>query len=251
MNELIQAEKQYNQYPDIISFDEKNPTVRSPFAVTDLFFYQTRDTIQDIDLFRNFLRNAESRFRASREYKAYKSYLIEYLGINRCQVFGNITMEDADIELHHNIIGLFDICLLITLHTINTVGKITTFDLIQLLIMEHWNNRVGVTFLSKTAHQMFTNDPNGYIPPEMTFGAWWELLDKYKYGITYDLANKIIKYISKYKDKLPLSVDIPHQEQIIGYAYFNEYGWPKEDCGYLPAGEFVETEGGTYAEYGF
>ena len=91
MNELSVINQEYNQYPDIISFDDKNPTVRSPYAVTDLLFYQTRESLQDIDLFRNFIRNAEMRFRSSREYKAYKAYLIEYLGINRCQVFGNIT----------------------------------------------------------------------------------------------------------------------------------------------------------------
>ena len=38
---------------------------------------------------------------------------------------------------------------------------------------------------------MFTNDPEAYIPPDMTFGKWWELLSKFRYGITYDIANKI------------------------------------------------------------
>ena len=44
-------------------------------------------------------KNAESMFRASAAYKLYKSYLIEYLGINRCQVFGNVTVDDAKREL--------------------------------------------------------------------------------------------------------------------------------------------------------
>ena len=74
--------------------------------------------------------------------------------------------------------------------------------MIELLIREHYNNRVGVTFLSKTAHQMYTNDPDGYIPPDMTFGRWWELLSIYKYGITYDIANKVIKYIQKYQNEI-------------------------------------------------
>ena len=236
MNEVV-VQNKYNNYPDIIQYDNINPVVRSPYATTDLYFYQTRETLQDIDTLRAFLKNAESRFRASREYKAYKSYLIEYLGIDRCQYFGNVTMEDLDdrgIELHHNVLGLFDICLLITLHIVNTVGVITTFDLIQLLIQEHNNNRVGVTFLSKTAHQIFTNDPEAYIPPEMTFGKWWELLYIYKYGITYDIANKVVKYINKAKSSMPTTINIPMQEEILSYAYFNEYGWPQEDCGFLP-----------------
>ena len=160
--EEIMIKDEYNYYPDIIVFDDKNPILRSPYATNDLIFYQTKETIMDIDNFRNFLKNAESRFRACKEYKAYKSYLME-MGIDRCQVFGNITAEDADIELHHNVLGLFDICLLITFHTINVIGKISTFDLIQLLIQEHYANRVGVTFLSRTAHQLFTADYNAYI----------------------------------------------------------------------------------------
>lgn len=251
MNE-IQVQSKYNTYPDIIQYDNINPVVRSPYATTDLYFYQTRETLQDVDTLRSFLKNAESRFRATREYKSYKSYLIEFLGIDRCQYFGNVTVEDADIELHHNVIGLFDICLLITLHVINTVGIISTFDLVQLLILEHRQNRVGVTFLSKTAHQQFTNDPDAYIPPEMTFGKWWELLSRYRYGITYDLANKVINYIKKYQSSRNISIDLSLQDSILSYANFNEYGMPIADCGSIPMEEINEmNEANGYSEYGF
>ena len=86
---LINNYQQYNLYPDIIQYNPNNPIVRSPNAVTDLYFYQTKETLMDVDVFRSFVKNAERRFRASKEYKAYKSYLIEYLGIDRCQILGN------------------------------------------------------------------------------------------------------------------------------------------------------------------
>ena len=250
MNELV-VQNEYNVYPEVIQFEEKNPTLRSPYAPNDLPFYQTRETLMDVDTFRNFLKNAESRFRASKEYKAYKSYLIESLGIDRCQIFGNVTVEDADIELHHNVLGLFDICLLITLHIVNTVGVITTFDLIQLLIQEHNNNRVGVTFLSKTAHQIFTNDPNGYIPPNMTFGKWWELLSIYRYGITYDLANKVIRYIQRSQNNENISINLQLQDTILSYANFNDYGMAIKDCGEIPLEINEVNEVNAYDEYGF
>lgn len=245
MNEIIQ---QFNQYPNIIDYNIKNPSLHSPYAPYDLPFYQTKETLMDVDTFRSFLKNAEQRFRASKEYKAYKSYLIENIGIDRCQILGNITIDDADIELHHNILGLFDICLLITSHIINTIGIITTFDLIELLIQEHYENRVGITFLSKTAHQLFTNDPNAYIPPEMTFGKWWELLTRYKYGITFDIANKVVRYLRKYQDSLPSSVDIRLQDQVLQWSQFNEYGVPPADCGSIPyENEF--SDGGYFNGY--
>ena len=244
MNELM-LNTEYNTYPSIIQYDKVNPILRSPNAVTDLYFYQTRDTFMDVDVYRNFLKNAESRFRASREYKLYKHYLIEYLGIDRCQIFGNITTEDADIELHHNVLGLFDICILISSHIVNTIGIISTFDLVQLLIQEHYANRVGVTFLSKTAHQKFTNDPNAYIPPDMTFGKWWELLSRYKYGITYDIANKVVRYTNKYQKELPPSVQIMQNDEILSYSYYNEYGMAPNLCGEIPyKKDFEENYGG-------
>lgn len=232
-NELILQTK-YNAYPDLIQYEAINPTIRSPQAVTDLFFYQTKETLMDVDTYRNFLKNVESRFRASREYKLYKHYLIECLGIDRCQIFGNISVDDAEIELHHNVLGLFDICLLISSHIINTIGIITTFDLIELLIREHYANRVGITFLSKTAHQKFTADPDAYLPPDMTFGKWWELLSLYRYGITYDIASKVIKYINKYNKELPPSVRIMQNDEILSYSYYNEYGMDPSKVGMLP-----------------
>ncbi|MBR6289220.1 MAG: hypothetical protein IKR19_07795 [Acholeplasmatales bacterium] len=242
-NEMVLS-TQYNEYPSIIQYEANNPIVRSPNATTDLYFYQTKETLMDVDVYRNFLKNAESRFRASKEYKLYKHYLIEYLGIDRCQIFGNITVDDAEIELHHNVLGLFDICLLISSHIVNTIGMITTFDLVELLIQEHYANRVGVTFLSKTAHQKFTNDPDGYLPPDMTFGKWWELLSRYKYGITYDIANKVIKYINKYNKELPPSVQIMQNDEILSYSYYNEYGVPPSQVGILPYKQEFENQYG-------
>lgn len=229
--ELVQYHPEYNQYPDIIITDEHNPTLRAPKSVLDLSMNQTRDSLSDPETFRNFIKSAERQFRASREYKAYKSYLMDTLSIDRCQILGNITAEDADIELHHNILGLYDIASLITLHYINTVGYINSMQLIQLLIMEHYNNRVGITFLSKTAHQIYTNDPNGYIPPEQTFGKWWELLSNYKYGITFDIAYKIINYLKKYQNRLPVSINLEQQEEILSWANYNTYG---DSLQYLP-----------------
>lgn len=207
----------------IITEDDINPRLCSPSSEFDLPFYQTRDTINDPERYKSFLKNAERRFRASKEYKMYKAYLMD-LGFDHCQVLGNIESGDkVDIELHHNILNLFDICILISEHMLNTVGYISTYDLIQLLIMEHFNNRVGVVFLSTTAHELYTNNPNAYIPPSMTFGKWWELLEKYKYGITYDIAKKLVEYINKYNNEIPCSIKILQQEQILNYAKYNEY----------------------------
>lgn len=238
----VQLYQQYNLYPDVITFDEINPTLRSPNSDFDLLFYQTRDTLMDVDVYRNFIKNCISRFRKSKYYKTYKSYLMS-MGMDRCQAMGNITSEDVGdtgIELHHNIINLFDIALMICEHTLNTIGFVSSFDIVQMLIFEHFNNNVPIVFLSETAHQLYTDDPNAYIPPEMTFGKWWNLVYKYRYGVTLDIAYKIVNYIKRYTDRIPISIDVTQQEQILSFAYYNEYGMPKEQCGYLPPFEQEE-----------
>lgn len=213
-----------NDNYSIYTEGELNPTIHSPSAPYDISFYSTKESLSDPEVYRNFIKNVETRFRNSPDYKTYKAYLMS-LGFDHCQIMGNIQSEDGvDIELHHNILSLFDDCILICEHVLNTVGRISTFDLIQLLIHEHKNNRIPCCFLSTTAHQMFTNDSESYIPPDMTFGRWWELLAKYKYGITFDIANKVNKYIYKYQSQLPPTVQIIPQEQILSFAYYNEYG---------------------------
>lgn len=224
-NQLVPMENQDTRY-EVITFDANNPSLRCSNSALDLPFYQTKETLSDPETYRNFIKNAESRFRRSKEYTAYKAYLMG-MGFDHCQIMGNIESDQGvDIELHHNILNLFDIFILICEHVLNTVGKISSFDLIQLVINEHFANRVGCCFLSTTAHQMFTDDSESYIPPDMTFGKWWELLAKYRYGITFDIANKINRYINKYQNNLPTTIQIMHQEEILNFAYYNEYGVP-------------------------
>lgn len=237
---------QYNLYPEIITVDMHNPTLRSPMSDYDLYFYETKETLMDVDLYKNFINYAVRQFRRCAEYKTYKSFLMS-LGFGQCQVLGNITDEDADIELHHNILGIHDIALMITEHVLNTVGMICTMDLIQLLILEHNANRIPIVFLSETAHEMYTVDPNGYIPPEMTFGKFWELLQRYRFGITLEIAYKMINYIRKWSMDTGISIDIAQEEQILSFAAYNTYGEPKENLGTLP---FKQNEGeDTYGYY--
>ena len=48
-----------------------NPTLRSPNTPFEQPFYQTRDTLTDVDTYSQFLKNAIRRFRSSRTYKNY------------------------------------------------------------------------------------------------------------------------------------------------------------------------------------
>ena len=212
--------------------DAFNPTLRSPNTAFEEPFYQTRDTFMDVDLYKSFLDNAISRFRHSKTYTNYKHYLYE-IGLNRCQLLGNVTSEVASIEMHHNFLNIFDIALLITENYINTIGYVCTFDVVQSLKEEHKNNNIPIVMLSKTAHQLFHNsDGEMIIPARMCFGYWLNLLNRYKYGITIDIANKVIRFLKESAEfeqhYIPENNKsqqlLALRDQIESWSYYNEYG---------------------------
>lgn len=181
--------------PGIVGYmDNDNPTIASPFSPFVIQFYQTIDSLNNIEDYRTFLKNVESAFRTSREYKSIKARLIES-GMTNCQVHGNLNSEMVDIEMHHNMLTLFDLSMIITEHMIRTTGKISSFDVVRLLIEAHNNNEVLLVMLSKTPHQMYHNNPEFFLPFEMCIGQPWVFLEKYKYGITQDIAYKILRYL--------------------------------------------------------
>ena len=196
MREKIRPIEIQKAIPDLAVYgDLINPTLYSPNSPFVLQFAQTRESLMDVDVYRNFLYSAITALRQSEFYKHYKAYLIS-LGINKCQMHPNIVADEdgpATLELHHHVITILDMALLITEHVLNTYGSITSFDLEELLRQAHKDNQLNVVFLCKTCHELYHNNSNGdfKLPFQMGFGKPFELLDKYKFGITRDFAMKL------------------------------------------------------------
>ena len=188
------------EFPDIHTYGDQNPTIVKEGYPFELPFYQTRSTLLDIEAYKAFLDNAITRFRRSKFYKNYKSFLMG-LGMNKCQFHGNINSEMATIEMHHNMLTIYDIAIILTEHQLNSVNKICTFDLVELLKKEHRKYRVQLTMLTLTAHQLLHNTQEFFVRPNMCFGNWKEFLELYKDGITRDIAQKIIYFLNRAIDE--------------------------------------------------
>ena len=185
--------------PEVFFISGSNPIISCSNSPMVIQFKQTKETLMNIDDYKAFLENAISNFRHSRTYKNYKSYLME-LGLNRCQVYGNITSEMATIEMHHNMLTIFDIAYIITNHVINTSSEgISTFDLVYLLNKAHIEHKVQLIMLSLTPHQMYHATDQLTFSPEMCFGDWYSFLKEYRYGISKDIAYKIIYYLKEFE----------------------------------------------------
>lgn len=217
---------------EYINTQDPIPAIYFPRCEYPLTFYQTRDTLADMDRYKAFIDNCTHRFRKSRTYKSYKSYLMS-MGLDRCQVIGNIQDGMANIEMHHNFLTIYDITILISQHILNTVGRCTTFDIVALLMQEHRNNNIPIVMLSETVHQLYHDNPDFYIPISMTFGKWWDLLIKYRYGITIDIAYKVVKYIQNCQRNNELnSVEFfKLSDDIKNWGEYNEYNYYNNYCG--------------------
>ena len=218
-----------NQIPDIYydGSHKFNPCIFSPNAPYAIFFEQTKDVLfSDTDLYKRFIENCIKNFRNMKVYTHYKGYLYD-LGLDRCQILGNITNKMASIEMHHNGITIFDIAVCICNHLLNTIDRVTTFDVISHLRRVHTMNMVPLVMLCKTMHQLEHNDDEFYVPVQMTFGDWSRFLEEYKYGITYGISKKIKFWIEK---SLQEQIDncvlnakcISLNEQIRSWAEYNE-----------------------------
>ena len=214
---------------EYINTQDPIPAIYFPRCEYPLTFYQTRDTLADMDRYKAFIDNCTHRFRKSR---TYKSYLMS-MGLDRCQVIGNIQDGMANIEMHHNFLTIYDITILISQHILNTVGRCTTFDIVALLMQEHRNNNIPIVMLSETVHQLYHDNPDFYIPISMTFGKWWDLLIKYRYGITLDIAYKVVKYIQNCQRNNELnSVEFfKLSDDIKNWGEYNEYNYYNNYCG--------------------
>lgn len=218
--------------PDIeVEYDDNyNPMVISPNAPYGLPFYRTKETFVDVEVYKHFLDNAIAQFRHSKFYKNYKSYLMS-IGLDHCQIFSEINEDNVGargIEMNHNFLTIFDIALLITEHVLNTVGYISTFDLIYLLKQEHRENRVPIVMLSETAHEMYHQNDDMTLPAQMCFGNWVELLQRYNRGITVRIAQKVINYIDRSVNEFSENAAVINdllgiRQNVESWGRFNEY----------------------------
>jgi len=177
----------------------KNPTIDSETSLYTLPFYKDTEYFANLDNFVGFVKAVENMVRTSKYYSRYIAYLKEDIGLNFCQVLSNIKQEDEDakveIEMHHGpILTLFDyICILVDWSLYHD-KKISTFSMANLMLEEHFENRVQVVMLSKTVHEE-VHERNVFLNTKHAFGDLNAFIEKYKDGISQEQIDKINNYI--------------------------------------------------------
>lgn len=172
-----------------------NPTIQADKGYFQLGYFKNRSYFLDTKQFVTFVKGVEKIVRTSDEYKNYIGYLANEIGLNHCMIMPKITGEKATVEMHHGpILTLFDYCAIVLDSALARKQKISTFRIAKTVLQEHFENRVQVVMLSKTAHQM-VHTGKIFIHPEQAWGDLNGFLTEYADGLTREQIETINEYI--------------------------------------------------------
>ena len=181
-----------------------NPTIDSDESYYEIPFYKDYDYMFSIENEVAYIKAVERLVRSSKYYSRYIAHMKNDLGMNFCQVKGNIS-EDEDagvtdlIEMHHGpIFTLFDVTSIILNYMLAKEMKITTFSVANRVIEEHFKHRVQTVMLCKTVHQL-VHDNKVFLNYKQGFGDLYSFLETYYEGLDETQINNIINYIEKCK----------------------------------------------------
>jgi len=124
-----------------------------------------------------FIRNVETTIRRSIEYRMWKGYIIDVLGIKTCMIT-NENIDECSIEVHHHLPTLFTLVKGLVNKKIENKEGFSTFDISLEAIELHFANKIGYATLIKSMHEKFHN---GFlsIPKELIKGDYMYFINEF------------------------------------------------------------------------
>jgi hypothetical protein len=173
--------------PTSVSSDEENMELYSneyPFTLP----LRIRNFENEAELTK-YVKNCEKLIRGSQEYKLWRQYIIDVLGVNTCMIT-NESMAEVTVEVHHHIPSLFTMVKSVINKKLSSEVEFSSFDICLDTIELHFLNRVGYAVLLKSIHE---KHHNGYmpIPVEIIKGNYSRFLRDYTQYIDEDELNNI------------------------------------------------------------
>jgi len=180
---------------------DKTPDVKSNVEGLELYSdqYPFRLSLR-IENFENeseynkFVRCCEKIVRGSLEYKEWRNYIIDVLGINSCMITEE-RMEECTVEVHHHLPSLFVLIKSLINKKIDSSEPFSTFDISLEAIRLHFLNKVGYVTLIKSMHEKFHNGHLS-IPRELIKGNYNGFIAEYSRFIEEDDLETINQRLS-------------------------------------------------------
>ena len=164
-------------------------------------FYKDANYFQDISTYNKFVIQVQKMVYASEEYKNFCGWIRKSLGINFCQVNSSIVENDGvTIEMHHGpIFTLFDYISVMLNSYIDNGIPISTFNIVDEVIEEHYQRRVQVVMLSTTNHEAVHNG-DIFLNFKQGIGNFSEFVTRYSKYFTDEQKYRIASYLKLCED---------------------------------------------------
>ena len=164
---------------------------------------------EDYDLdnpkdFKKYIDSIERICRMSFEYRRFVYFLREFMDMNQCSLYKNVTNLDTfkiKIHLHHEPITLYDMVMAVYNKRVANKEPITENMVAKEVMYQHYMMRVGIIPLAETVHELVHNQYI-FIPTTAVFGKYWEFVEiygDYMDPSTIDTLKKIEEMSKDYK----------------------------------------------------
>lgn len=158
-------------------------------------------TREDYDLMnpkqsKKYFMDIEKSVRISREYNRLIMYLRNYMDMNKCVFFKNVTNIDTTkikIHLHHHPLTLYDITTIV-FDKRNRNNESLEVEMVAKEVMYiHYFLYVGLVPLAETVHEL-VHKQLLFIPLNIVLGNYQEFLNLYEPYISEDIRQKMAMY---------------------------------------------------------
>lgn len=175
--------------------NDEEMTITSDLVLEDISYYKPKDYFMRLDNYVNFIKSAAKLVRKHPDYDHWVNTIREEQ-VDHCQVLGNISRYDAELQVHHGpLFTLFDYCMIVLNYLLaQDYSKITTFKVAELVILEHVAGHVQGVVLCKTVHQLIDTG-EVFINLNQGIGNINAFIDTYKDGLDDKIKEKINNYI--------------------------------------------------------
>lgn len=178
----------------IPTIPEKSTTVH--LSVDKFEYTDYGITMKDLSEAKTVTR-IEKTVRSSPEYRRYITYLKNELDLRKCAIMPGLDTDDAEftLEFHHYPFTLFDICKIVGTYLLDSTGhtdaaSVSTFQIAEAVMNEHFLGNVGLVPLSSTLHEI-AHSGGIVIPLSKVNGNFTAFYLKYRKYIDEDLQSKV------------------------------------------------------------
>ena len=160
-----------------------------PYDIKDYDLFDEKD-------FNKYLQDIERIIRSSMEYREFINYLREYMDMNKCSFFENVSNINSykiKIHIHHHPLTLYDIVVIVYNKRSFFEESLEAEMVAKEAMYIHYFMMVGLIPLSETVHDL-VHDQLIFIPLDKVMGNWEEFLDTYSDFIPTETLEKIERY---------------------------------------------------------